>query len=40
MANYVHGYSAEEAMRLRDQATTLARVLYEDLHYPKGATVL
>ena len=40
MANYVHGYSPEEAMRLRDQATTLARLLYEDLHYPNGATVL
>ena len=40
MASYVHGYSAEEAMRLRDQATTLARLLYEDLQYPKGTTVL
>ncbi|WP_319588450.1 methyltransferase domain-containing protein [uncultured Desulfobulbus sp.] len=40
MASYVHGYSAEEGLRLKDQATTLARLLYEELQYPKGTTVL
>ena len=40
MAGYVHGYSAQEAARLKDQATTLATLLYGDLRYPKGATVL
>jgi len=40
MAHYVHGYSAQEAARLKDQATTLAALLYGDLRYPIGATVL
>ena len=40
MAHYVHGYSTQEAVRLKDQATTLAGLLYGDLRFPKGATVL
>jgi len=40
MTDYVHGYSNQEAMRLKDQADTLARLLYGDLRYPAGATVL
>jgi SAM-dependent methyltransferase len=40
MERYVHGYSPEETIRLRDQATTLAQLLYGDLRYPQGATVL
>jgi len=40
MADYVHGYSEKEAQRLKDQATTLAGMLYGDLRYPAGATVL
>ncbi len=40
MTTYVHGYSTQEAARLKDQATTLAALLYGDLRYPKGATVL
>jgi SAM-dependent methyltransferase len=40
MTDYVHGYSEQEAMRLKDQADTLARLLYGDLIYPAGATVL
>lgn len=40
MTNYVHGYSSEEAKRLKDQATTLAEMLYGDLRYPEGALVL
>jgi len=40
MADYVHGYSDQEAARLKDQADTLARLLYGDLRYPPGAEVL
>jgi len=40
MADYVHGYSDQEAMRLKDQADTLARLLYGDVTYPAGALVL
>ncbi len=40
MTTYVHGYSSQEAERLKDQATTLAALLYGDLRYPEGATVL
>lgn len=37
---YVHGYSDTETRRLRDQADTLARLLYEDLRFPPGSHVL
>lgn len=40
MTDYVHGYSDQEAARLKDQADTLARLLYGDLRYPPGAEVL
>ncbi len=40
MEDYVHGYSRREAERLKDQADTLARLLYGDLRYPDGALVL
>jgi SAM-dependent methyltransferase len=40
MDKYVHGYSNREARRLKDQATTLAELLYGDLRYPEGALVL
>ena len=40
MDRYVHGYSQQEARRLKDQATTLADLLYGDLRYPDGALVL
>lgn len=37
---YVHGYSEREAIRLKDQADTLAQLLHNDTHYPAGACVL
>jgi SAM-dependent methyltransferase len=37
---YVHGYSAREAVRLVDQATTLTDLLHGDTHYPAGSKVL
>jgi len=40
MKHYVHGYSEAEAARLKDQADTLARLLYGDVRFPPGATVL
>ena len=40
MNQYVHGYSPQEARRLTDQATTLASLLYGDLYYPEGTSVL
>jgi SAM-dependent methyltransferase len=40
MTRYVHGYSEQEALRLQDQADTLARLLYGDVRYPAGARVL
>lgn len=38
--DYVHGYSAVESTRLRDQAETLADLLHHDTAYPVGARVL
>ena len=38
--SYVHGYSAREATRLRDQADTLSALLHHDTHYPAGSVVL
>lgn len=37
---YVHGYSGREAVRLADQANTLAALLHKGTHYPPGAKVL
>jgi ubiquinone/menaquinone biosynthesis C-methylase UbiE len=37
---YVHGYSEREAVRLYDQAGTLARLLHGDTAYAAGAQVL
>lgn len=37
---YVHGYSAREADRLADQATTLSELLHHDTLYPPGSLVL
>ena len=37
---YVHGYDPREALRLLDQATTLAELLHADTAYAKGRTVL
>jgi 2-polyprenyl-3-methyl-5-hydroxy-6-metoxy-1,4-benzoquinol methylase len=37
---YVHGYSAREAVRLVDQAVTLTELLHGDTHYSAGSTVL
>jgi SAM-dependent methyltransferase len=37
---YVHGYSAKEAVRLADQAQTLAHLLHHDTIFPPGSTVL
>ncbi|PZS29334.1 MAG: SAM-dependent methyltransferase [Pseudonocardiales bacterium] len=39
-AAYVHGYSADEARRLGDQADTLAALLHADTAYPAGSRVL
>ena len=38
--DYVHGYSAQEADRLIDQATTLTELLHSDTVYPPGSLVL
>ena len=38
--SYVHGYSAREATRLRDQADTLSALLHHDTRYPAGSVVL
>lgn len=38
--DYVHGYSEEEANRLKDQANTLAKLLHEDTKYSAGSKVL
>lgn len=38
--DYVHGYSARESERLRDQAATLTELLHGDTRYPAGARVL
>ena len=40
MSDYVHGYSEREAVRLKDQADTLSRLLHEDTVYPSGSRVL
>jgi SAM-dependent methyltransferase len=37
---YVHGYSARESERLRDQAETLTELLHNDTRYPDGSRVL
>ncbi|MFE9096098.1 L-histidine N(alpha)-methyltransferase [Streptomyces sp. NPDC007264] len=37
---YVHGYSADEARRLGDQADTLAALLHSGTSYPAGSRVL
>ncbi len=37
---YVHGYDPREAVRLADQAQTLAALLHHDTAYPAGSTVL
>ncbi|MFC0626633.1 methyltransferase domain-containing protein [Kribbella deserti] len=37
---YVHGYSADEARRLNDQADTLANLLHAGTSYPPGSRVL
>ncbi|HEY5956300.1 MAG TPA: methyltransferase domain-containing protein [Polyangiaceae bacterium] len=38
--DYVHGYSNREAVRLHDQATTLAALLHDDSYFPPGSRVL
>ncbi|HML05222.1 MAG TPA: methyltransferase domain-containing protein [Methanobacterium sp.] len=38
--DYVHGYSDEEANRLKDQANTLANLMHDDTKYPAGSFVL
>jgi len=40
MAEYVHGYSEREALRLSEQAETLETLLHHDTIYPPGAKVL
>jgi ubiquinone/menaquinone biosynthesis C-methylase UbiE len=37
---YVHGYSAREAERLRDQANSLSALLHDDVRYARGRRVL
>jgi DNA-binding transcriptional MerR regulator len=37
---YVHGYQAEENLRLHDQASTLADLLHDGTAYPPGSRVL
>lgn len=37
---YVHGYTARESARLRDQAATLSEILHADTLYPAGSNVL
>ncbi|WP_321422834.1 methyltransferase domain-containing protein [uncultured Methanobacterium sp.] len=38
--DYVHGYSEREAVRLVDQAKTLAPLMHHDTRYSKGSKVL
>lgn len=38
--DYVHGYDAEEGLRLSDQAQTLADLLHWDTRFPIGSRVL
>jgi ubiquinone/menaquinone biosynthesis C-methylase UbiE len=40
MAEYVHGYSEREALRLSEQADTLEKLLHHDTIYPPGEKVL
>lgn len=40
MTQYVHGYTAREASRLRDQADTLLELLHHDTRYSAGQRVL
>lgn len=40
METYVHGYSETEALRLTDQADTLARFLHETVRFSEGSHVL
>lgn len=40
MNAYVHGYSARETKRLKDQANTLVNLLHSGTKYPAGANVL
>lgn len=39
-SGYVHGHSEREAVRLSDQAGTLAEILHHDTAYPAGSVVL
>jgi SAM-dependent methyltransferase len=39
-SEYVHGYAAQEAARLVDQAATLTELLHSDTTYPAGSLVL
>jgi SAM-dependent methyltransferase len=39
-SDYVHGYTPREAVRLGDQARTLATLLHRDTRYPPGTRVL
>lgn len=39
-AQYVHGYSEREALRLHDQATTLNDLIHHDSIFPEGSRVL
>ncbi len=40
VADYVHGYSDREAVRLADQANTLSALLHHDTRYQPGSRVL
>ncbi|OPX66580.1 MAG: hypothetical protein A4E37_01919 [Methanoregulaceae archaeon PtaB.Bin056] len=40
LSGYVHGHSEREAVRLSDQAGTLAEILHHDTAYPAGSVVL
>ena len=40
MTDYVHGYTDREALRLADQADTLAALLHHGTTYPAGSRVL
>ncbi len=40
MSEYVHGYSPDEAKRLKDQSYLLSRLFYRDVHFQEGTRVL
>ena len=40
MNKYVHGYSKEEAIRLNDQANSLADLIHYDSVWPEGSIIL